>query len=675
VTDIDKLLRDSLNNAGDSYKPAHEVEARRTFLRRARRRRLYTGGSVAVAGAAVVALGFWLVASDFGSSAERDDETVSGIPSAHVVARTAVGKTPAGVGIWKGSVWVANSGEGSVSVIDAKSNRVTNTIQVGGTPIDVQVVRRHAWVSFQNESRLVAINIDDLSREDLDLAGGGTNLRIAPGVRSLWAVSPDTPLQRIDSATLGVTEHGITVAEPVNLTVGGGKVWVLGASGDIDKIDEAAGLDPETTLSLGAPVDATTADLAWDGTSLWVSDGGTRIIFRIDPQAGGVTSGIPFEGRFANLSTSLQAGLWAVVGDGDADASLLLIDTETGSLVPGSITLTGRPGGIVAQGGSVWTVGESSDHVFRTDLSATQPSASPEEGNRVPAERIIYVHSSSGDLTAVFGDAHVEKLMVTPEEESNPSFLSEDTIVFERTDSTGLVTVVTRNLESGEEATTPIAGEEVAIGTEERAAWVLPKDDPSEQTQIRIGLLDGSGEDFFVANPEFQPLEVRNLEWDPTGAKLYYEAGRETIGLYEVEVEDPQPRAIDPREGSATYVAPAVSESDEVIALRACCRGPDVSQTIEMGRLVMGNGPPEYSKIIGLDDAGFNTDSPDVTLEPAGTLDVEAAEDQRLWTVTSVRSWILSDGATAWIVDEEGEVDLLRPTDITGVAVNPSFLD
>lgn len=34
-----------------------------------------------------------------------------------------------------------------------------------------------------------------------------------------------------------------------------------------------------------------------------------------------------------------------------------------------------------------------------------------------------------------------------------------------------------------------------------------------------------------------------------------------------------------------------------------------------------------------------------------------------------------SDGTTAWLIDEEGEIDLLRPTDVTGVAVNPSFLD
>ena len=673
MTDIDKLLRDSLSGVAESYRPTHEAEARRAFLQRARRRRLYAGGSVAVAGIALIALAFFLLASDIESPSERDDDTASGIPSARVVARTAVGTTPAGVAVGHGSVWVANSGDGTVSVIDSKTNRVTGTIDVGGTPTDVELVRRQAWVSFENESRLVAVDIDDLNQEDLELAGGGTNLRIASGARSLWAVSPDTPLQRIDSATLGVTEHDITVEEPVNLTVGGGKVWVLGARGNIDQIDEASGLDPESTLSLGGPVDATTTDLAWDGTSLWVSDGDSRSIVRLDPQAGVVTARVSFEGRYANLSTSLEAGLWAVVGNETSHASLLLIDTETGTPVPGSITLAGRPGDIVAQGPSVWTVGGTTGRVFRTDLGAATTSV--QAGDDVPDEEILYVHSSKGDLTAVLGDAQVRKLMATPEEESNPSFSSPDTIVFERTDSTGMTTVVTRSLDSGDEASTPIVGDEVALGPEGRAAWVVPKDDPSEQTQIRIGSLDGSGEDFFVANPQFQPLEVRNLEWDPSGAKLYYEAGREAVGLYEVDVDDPQPRAIDPPEGQATYVGPAASESDEVVVLKTCCRSSNVHQSIELGLLGLGNGAPEYSRIVGLDDAGFNTNSLDVTVEPAGTLDVEATADERRWTVTSARSWIISDGATTWLIDEEGEVDLLRPTDVTGVAVNPSFFE
>ena len=109
--------------------------------------------------------------------------------------------------------------------------------------------------------------------------------------------------------------------------------------------------------------------------------------------------------------------------------------------------------------------------------------------------------------------------------------------------------------------------------------------------------------------------------------------------------------------------------------MKVCCGGPDDYDNIELGRLELGNGAPEYSKIVGVDDAGFNSNSPNITVEPTGTLDVEAAAGNQLWTVTPVRSWIVSDGTIAWLIDEEGEIDLLRPTNVNGVTVNPSFLD
>lgn len=674
MTDIDRLLRESLNRAGESYAPARDGDARRAFLRRAGRRRLYTAGSVALAGATLIAVLFLFVSSGFDSPSTGDGDAASSLPSADVVARTGVGEAPAGVDAGGGSIWVANSGDGSVSVIDAQTNRITDSIAIGGAPLDVELAGGRAWVSFENDTRLVAVNVDDLSRREIELAGGGTDLEISSGGRYLWAVSTDTPLQRIDTADFEITEHSVTVEEPVNLTVGGGKVWVLGAEGAVDQIDERSGLDSEATLSLEAPVSATSSGLAWDGASLWIADGDTRSIFRLDPQAGDITATVDFEGRYAHLAASLEGQLWVIVGNDSSDASLLLIDTETGESEAGSIRLAGEPGGIVALGGSVWSSGATSDRLYRIDLLL--PSALPtEEGDTVPADEVLFVYPASGDLIAVHGDATEDSLLETTEEESNPSFVSDDTIAFERTDASSRATVVTLNLETGAEEVTSTVGDEVAIGPQGRAAWILGPNGASEQTQIRVGFLDGPGKDFFVANPEFEPLTVRNLEWDPTGSKLYYEAGREVFGLYEVDVADLSPRAIDPSEGSATYIGPSAAGADEVVVLRACCRTPTGSETIELGRLELGSRAPAYTKIAGLDDVGFDANATEVTVEPAGTLDAEGPADDLRWTVTSVRSWIVSDGDMALLVDEEGEIDRLDSTEMTGAAVNPLFLD
>lgn len=676
MTDIEKLLRDSLSQAGDAYEPVHQADARRAFLRRAKRRRLYLGGSLALAGTALAGLVFFFVAYDMEADSGVDNETTSTIPFAGVDTRTSVGDAPAGLAVGRGSVWVANSGDGTISLIDVLTDRVTDTIEIGGTPLDVQLAGGYAWVSFENESRLVALGVDDLDRREVELEGGGTDLEIASAGTQLWAVSKDTPLQRIDPATFGVTQHRLTVDEPVTLTVGAGKVWVLGAEGAVDQIDEAAGLDPEVTFSLEAPVSSGASDLVWDGMNLWVSDGDSRTILRIDTQTGVVTTNVEFEGRYAHLASSNEGELWALVGNDSSDASLLLVDTETGRAASGSITLSGAPGGIAAVRESVWTVGSSSDSVYRTVLSS--PSASPTPkgpSEEIPDDEILYIYPALGDLVAVYGDASRRALTQTAENESNPSFISEDTIVFERTDALGQMTVVTRDLVSGAEATTPIVGDEVAFGPEGRAAWVLHSDDPSVQNQIRVGSQDGSGEDFFVANPEFERFSVRNLEWDPTGDKLYYEAGAVGPGFYQVDLGARKltPRAIDPPEGPAAYIGPAASRENEVVILKVCCSS-DGYLTAELGRLDLGGGTPEYTRVAGLDDTGFDPNSQNVTVEAAGTLEVEGSKEDRLWSETPVRSWIVSDGSTTWLVDEEGEIDRLI-SKVTGAAVNPAFLE
>ena len=74
MTDIEKLLRDSLGQTGDSYAPVNEAEARRAFLQRAKRRRFFIGGSLALAGAGIAALVFFLVTYDMGAGTEADNE-------------------------------------------------------------------------------------------------------------------------------------------------------------------------------------------------------------------------------------------------------------------------------------------------------------------------------------------------------------------------------------------------------------------------------------------------------------------------------------------------------------------------------------------------------------------------------------------------------------------------
>ena len=58
-----------------------------------------------------------------------------------------VGAAPIGVASGHGSIWVANSGDGTVSRIDAISGKVTQTIPVGGSPNSLVVTDDAVWVT------------------------------------------------------------------------------------------------------------------------------------------------------------------------------------------------------------------------------------------------------------------------------------------------------------------------------------------------------------------------------------------------------------------------------------------------------------------------------------------------------------------------------------------------
>ena len=96
------------------------------------------GGS---AGIAVGAGAVWV--------ANPVDDTVSRVDPAtnRVTDRIAVGDTPLAVAYGDGSVWVANRADGTVSRIDPATNSVVTTIDVGPSPDHIAVGASGVWVT------------------------------------------------------------------------------------------------------------------------------------------------------------------------------------------------------------------------------------------------------------------------------------------------------------------------------------------------------------------------------------------------------------------------------------------------------------------------------------------------------------------------------------------------
>jgi peptide/nickel transport system substrate-binding protein len=78
-----------------------------------------------------------------------------------------VGHSPAAVAIGAGSVWVANGGDGTVTRIDPRTDRIQATISVGGSPQAITIADGRAWVT-----------VDQQTIKPTDLASGGGMLRM-----------------------------------------------------------------------------------------------------------------------------------------------------------------------------------------------------------------------------------------------------------------------------------------------------------------------------------------------------------------------------------------------------------------------------------------------------------------------------------------------------------------
>ena len=82
--------------------------------------------------------------------ANAGDDSVTRIdPDTASTISIRVGDEPAALAVGAGAVWVANSGDGTVSRIDTATNEVVRTIDVGSAPAGIAVAGTFVWVTIQ----------------------------------------------------------------------------------------------------------------------------------------------------------------------------------------------------------------------------------------------------------------------------------------------------------------------------------------------------------------------------------------------------------------------------------------------------------------------------------------------------------------------------------------------
>jgi DNA-binding beta-propeller fold protein YncE len=340
--------------------PRRKPPLARTAPADRRRRRLALAAAAAIlVVAALVSLGLIYALNDSSKPLVVKRNSLVAVDPARnrIVGVVPVGSAPRGVAVTANSVWVANSGEGTVSQIDAERLRVVRTIGIGAQATEVAPADGALWVATGLDNTLVKIDARTggvLGTLSFPPSVAAAAYAVASRDGAVWAISSER-LVKLDSETNAIVSgrrapcrcHGLR-----DVAVGAGAVWLADTGEVVVRISPRTG-KPTGDLNLGVIPTALVAAFG----SVWAASAGFDghlVVWRIDPQTLRVTQTISIgkaDSFLATVDVAAGAGaIWATDYDG---GNLVRIDPGSGNVVA-RIQISGHPRGVAVGAHRVW---------------------------------------------------------------------------------------------------------------------------------------------------------------------------------------------------------------------------------------------------------------------------------------------------------------------------------
>jgi YVTN family beta-propeller protein len=278
----------------------------------------------------------------------RIDENAVGVidpDEGAISAQYAVGRGPTAVIAGGGSVWVANSLDGTVTRIDRERNEVV-TISVGGAPASLAFGAGSLWVA-DGDTRSVTQIDPGANRIVQPIEVGNAPRAVAAAKGALWVASgADGAVRRID-LDRGLVTRSIPVgANPTAIAAGAGAIWVASEeAGTVTRVDARSG-----TVVRAINVGNGPSAIATGAGAVWVVNRQDGTLSRIDPATNAV-SGTVHVGSDPTGVTAGDGSVWVAGGE---DRAVVQVDPD-GPRVLKSIDVGSSPSAIATAGGAVWT--------------------------------------------------------------------------------------------------------------------------------------------------------------------------------------------------------------------------------------------------------------------------------------------------------------------------------
>ena len=264
-----------------------------------------------------------------------------------IVADIPVGTDPASIAVGEGSVWVANTGDNTLSRIDPATRQV-HTIGLGVTPTGVATGLGGVWVGDPYARRI--IRIDPRGGPSTSIRLGPTPLGLitgpfmdlAVGDGSLWASDDGShSVFRIDTEA-NSTDVLVRDANVSHAAFGEGQFWFTGSGPTLGRIDPATGAIKRASIGISV-------DIAAGAGAVWSANFGSDLVARIESDDLIVNRTIPV----GDGPVALAVGFGSVWVANTNDGTVQRIDPLTNQVTDTIQVAPGLAGIAVGEGG-VW---------------------------------------------------------------------------------------------------------------------------------------------------------------------------------------------------------------------------------------------------------------------------------------------------------------------------------
>ncbi len=306
--------------------------------------------AVTLALSAVAVAGIVATRSDEESQAAMAANSIVALnPSGSIAATVAVGARPVAIAAGAGALWVGNLDDQSVTRVDVASRQAVRHIPIGDTPTGLAATETAVWVTdgtgdvSRIDTSYDRVAVTKPLRASVGFFGGIVRPVLA-AFGSIWIVSPDGVVLRVDRASMQVVDSVAVGNLPSAIAAGAGSIWVTNTiDGTVTRID------PKTLVPEEIHVGNGPAAVAVNAAGAWIANAGDNTLVRVDTETNAVAGTTPVgDGPEAVLAT--PTALWVANA---RDGTVMRLDPDSGE-VSKTIRLGGTPSALAAADGLVW---------------------------------------------------------------------------------------------------------------------------------------------------------------------------------------------------------------------------------------------------------------------------------------------------------------------------------